>query len=55
MKATKIKKGNVILHKVKFRTYKELEVFFEDNYESFSNSKMKTKAIGTTFYYWKVR
>ena len=39
--------------KLKFKTFEEVEKFFEDKFEWFATCGYKTKVIGTTLYYWK--
>ena len=34
----------------KFKTFKDLEKFWEDNFDFYAENKLKTKVIGTTLY-----
>ncbi len=36
--------------KFKFKTFKDLEKFWEDNFDFYAENKLKTKVIGTTLY-----
>ena len=39
--------------KVKFKTFEEVEKFFEDHFDWFATAGYKSEVIGTTIYYWK--